>query len=523
MHISLMRDFGSAIGTIALHFNPIKLAFLIAWFYLCLYCAQRSQFSGVVATNQKALINMLSLLFGPIPLIVLILSDSMKQSSKNGGNLFEIIIEHVQEVFAGIRSSRLFGGGSSPLITLMDSAGREIKEIYGKSRSKKEDRHVLDKTEQIILDTLESDASDLLIDPKNKSFYTVRFRVDGILRIIEEIEVGMCQAVINSIKAVSMMDISERRRPQDGSFSAKWEQGTAAFRVASAGVLNGEKLSIRVLNQRAGQLKISDLGFSEKQYAVLAASIKKPSGMILICGPTGSGKTTSLYAMLNEIDFYTRNVITVEDPIECELTNISQIEINPKADITFAKSLRSILRQDPDIICVGEIRDEETAGIGLRAAQTGHLVLATLHSETNASSMIRLMDLNVSPLLLASGLSLIISQRLVRKLCDQCKEPANLSPAQIRDFHRKKINCNGMNEPTGCEYCHDTGYKGRIGIYDFLIVDDKLKALISKQQLSADMLRNEGDKKGRSNLYKQGLRLVVSGITSFDELKRVVG
>ena len=227
--------------------------------------------------------------------------------------------------------------------------------------------------------------------------------------------------------------------------------------------------------------------------------------------------------MLNKIDLFTRNVITVEDPIEYELENASQIEVNPKADITFANSLRSILRQDPDVICVGEIRDEETAAIALRAAQTGHLVLATIHSNSTASALIRLMDLGVSTLLLSSGLSLIISQRLVRKLCKHCKIPAELTKTQIHHFHRKSINYKGIYEAVGCRHCNETGYYERTAIYDVLTLDDKLKAAVAQGKLSIDQLRKEGDQRGRSNLQKQGLKKVVSGITSLEECTRVTG
>jgi general secretion pathway protein E len=278
-----------------------------------------------------------------------------------------------------------------------------------------------------------------------------------------------------------------------------------------------------VLSQNAGIFKLDNIGLTEKQKTTIKNAVNKPSGMILMCGPTGSGKTTTLYAMLNEIDLFLRNVITVEDPIEYVLPNASQIEVNPKADITFASTLRSILRQDPDVICVGEIRDEETAAIALRAAQTGHLVLATIHCESNASAMIRLMDLGVSSLLLSSGLSLLVSQRLLRLLCKYCKQPAEISQTQIYDFRKRNINYRNIYQSKGCEKCYGTGYKGRTAIFDILALDDKLKASIANNTLSVTQLRQDGDQRGRSNLQKQGLKKVVSGVTSLEELRRVVG
>ncbi len=256
---------------------------------------------------------------------------------------------------------------------------------------------------------------------------------------------------------------------------------------------------------------------------VIENAMGKPSGMILMCGPTGSGKTTTMYGMLNEIDFNQRNVITVEDPIEYVLPQASQIEVNAKADITFAKSLRSILRQDPDVICVGEIRDEDTAAIALRASQTGHLVLATIHSNSNAATIVRLIDLGVSPMLIATGLSTLVSQRLVRKLCENCKQQANLSQAQILSFRKSKVNYLNIYEAVGCEKCHGTGYLGRIAVCDILDLDDNLRTLIANEKLDIGKLRKNGDEKGKSNLKKQCLKKIVSGITSLDELKRVLG
>ena len=263
--------------------------------------------------------------------------------------------------------------------------------------------------------------------------------------------------------------------------------------------------------------------FTWQQYSEIQNAIKKPSGMILMCGPTGSGKTTTMYAMLNEIDRYTRNVITVEDPIEAMLPETSQIEINPKADITFAKALRSILRQDPDVICVGEIRDEETADIALRASQTGHLVLATIHCHSNPAALIRLLDLGVSPLLLSSGLSLLISQRLVRRLCENCKTPAVLNEHLIREFQSKHLDCTNMFEAQGCRRCDGTGYFGRMAVLDIMPVTDELKAGIAENKALIDELKNKGKKKSRTNLRNEGLKKVSSGKTSLEELKRVIG
>jgi len=507
---------------VLLPFNPIKLLCLIGWVYLCLYAAQRIQLNPSVTRKYKSIANVAALFVGPILLLVLLIIDVRKEQMQSGRGIFATLSSGLQNIGAGMGTRRLASGGDLA-IKLLDSSGRSIKEIYGHGKSKRQDSHILDLTEQIIADALEERASDILIDPKDESNYTIRFRVDGVLREIERLDTDTCQALINSIKAVSSMDIAERRRPQDGAFVAKTVDGTVSFRVASAGVLNGEKLSVRVLSQKAGMFTLTNIGLSEKQRTIIQNAIAKPAGMVLMCGPTGSGKTTTLYAMLNEIDLFTRNVITVEDPIEYVLPNASQIEVNPRADITFAKSLRSILRQDPDVICVGEIRDEETAAIALRAAQTGHLVLATIHSESPASTLVRLLDLGVTALLLSSGLNLIVSQRLLRRLCSNCKIHAQLSQTQIHDFRKKNINYTNIFQAHGCEQCSGTGYHGRTAIFDILVLDNKVKAGIANNELSITQLRKEGEKRGRSNLQKEGLRKVVSGITSLEELKRVVG
>lgn len=504
-------------ATVAASFSILKLLCLVGWFFLCFYLVQRIQFSYLVPKKLRTLTNVGMLILGPILFGILFGVDLFRKSWHSDRGFIAVIKEQI----LSLRSPKAIMRRKMVSISLFDSAGVELKEIYGQGKTERRD--VLDLTERIILSALESDASDILIDPRDRLKFTVRFRIDGVLRPVDELDSDTCKAMINSIKVLSGMDIAEKRRPQDGAFRAQARDKTFSFRVASAGVRSGEKLSVRVLNQKAGEYTLALLGVPEKQAKILRQAIKKPTGMILISDPTGSGKTTTLYAMLNEIDLYERNVITIEDPIEYTLPNASQIEINPKADITFAKSLRSVLRQDPDIICVGEIRDSETASIALQAAQTGHLVLATVHSNSNASSLIRLLDLGVSPLLLTSGLSVMISQRLVRCLCDDCKRPASLNDTQIVELKKKKINYKNIYEAAGCTICGGTGYKGRTAVCDIMELDDEMKANIANNEVLVSELRKDGDKKDISKLYKQGMRKVLSGITSFRELKRVVG
>lgn len=517
--LSILGQFGGDI----LPFSPLRLLVLIGWVYLCLYCVQRIQFSPLIDLRYKTSAKVATFFTGPLFLGGLILFLALKKSAETGSSVGEHLADYAHDIIAGVSRIGSLTRRREDEIKLLDSSGRSLDEVYGHSTSKRHSSRTLQKTEKLIADALKDRASDILIDPKDEEQYTVRFRVDGVLHVAQTLTGESCKAVVNSVKAISSMDISEKRRPQDGAFIAKTGQSTASFRVASAGVLNGEKLSIRVLNQRAGSFSLEDTGLGRKQMGVIREMIQKPSGMILVCGPTGSGKTTTLYAMLNEIDRYTRNVITVEDPIEAVLPEASQIEINAKAGITFAKTLRSILRQDPDVISVGEIRDEETAEIALRAAQTGHLVLATMHCDSNAAAIVRLMDLGISPMLISAGLHVIFSQRLLRCLCEDCREKATLSPAKIRDYRRLHIDASLIYDPVGCELCHDTGYFNRTAVGDLLVMTEQLRNSLSKNTVLVDELRANGDRKGRSNLSKQGLKKVVSGITSFAEVKRVIG
>jgi len=517
------RTAESVLSVSLLSFNPIKLGCLLIWFYLCLYFVQRVEFSPLVPKQYKSIANIVTLFTGPILLLTLLVADAVKKTSKNEGSFLEIIKHHIRDIFSNIRRAESASDENISTIKLLDSSGKSIDEIYGHGHGKRPDSSILNLTQKIIADGLDQRASDILIDPKDEAIYTIRLRIDGVLRIVKELEPETCRAVINSIKAISSMDISEKRRPQDGAFIAKRGNRTASFRAASAGVLNGEKLALRILNQDAGTFRLTDVGLTEKQLSIIESVIKKPSGMVLICGPTGSGKTTTMYGMLNQIDRFTRNVITIEDPVEAFLPQASQIEINPKADITFAKTLRSVLRQDPDVICVGEIRDEESSEIALRASQTGHLVLATLHCDSNTSALIRLLDLGVSPLLLASGLSLLVSQRLLRVLCEHCKKPAQLSQGLIEEFEKKGIEYVNMFQATGCRRCGGTGYFGRIAVCDLLLVTDQLKADIANNKALITELKTEGTRKDRFNMRKEGLRKVSSGTTTLEELKRMVG
>lgn len=504
-----------------LAFSPLKLVLVLAWVYLSLYVVKWVEDSPVVGEQYLPLLRVVSLFFGPLILVLLVLADTREAAER--GNPFARAVQRVLGGLTRTLSSQAEEEGEEEAqLQLFDSLGTELRELYGHGAAKG-DQHVFEMTVQMIDDALHQRASDILIDPKDQTTYAIRLRVDGTLRTVSELSSEVCKSVINSVKAVSNMDIAERRRPQDGAFTAKKGETRFSFRVASAGALNGEKLSIRVLNQNADKFTLAQAGVPERQRSVIATAVSKPSGMVLICGPTGSGKTTTLYSMLNLIDRRTHNVITVEDPIEAHLPEASQLEINPKADITFAKALRSILRQDPDVIVVGEIRDEETAEIALRAAQTGHLVLATIHCDSNATALIRLLDLGVSPILMSTGLNLVFSQRLMRKLCKACRKPARLTPTIAQKFRQRGFDPKNIFEAVGCQRCGGTGYYGRTAICDLLVITEQLRAEIAHDEGIVTKLRNEGEQKGRSNMRLEAMARVVVGVTSLEEFKRVVG
>jgi len=512
-----------AMGTAdSLPFGPVKLALLLGWVYGSLYLVRWVGETSIAPRQYVVLLRLAAVVAGPLVFLVLVLVDA--RQSKEEGNFLVRLFRGIKKAAASIyRKGMQAESEEGTELRRFNALGSELSHVCGDGHGIGRDARVLGMTVQLIDSALQQRASDILIDPKDELTYTIRLRVDGTLRTVQQITGDTSKAVINSIKAVSSMDIAERRRPQDGAFTALRGQVRFSFRVASAGALNGEKLSIRVLNQNADKFTLAQAGLPDRQRDAIATAVSKPSGMVLICGPTGSGKTTTLYSMLNHIDRRTHNVITVEDPSEAHLPAASQLEINPKADITFAKALRSILRQDPDVIVVGEIRDEETAEIALRAAQTGHLVLATIHCDSNATALIRLLDLGVSPVLMSTGLNLLISQRLMRRLCPWCKKPMALSPGAIQKIERHGCDPSNVCEPAGCDQCGGTGYYGRTAVCDLLPITPDLRADIAHNPEIVSKLRSDGEKGGRSNMRREAMAKIILGISSLEDLNRVVG
>ena len=375
---------------------------------------------------------------------------------------------------------------------------------------------------ELIFLALKKRASDIFIDPKKDSVYTVRLRVDGGLRMVRTLDDTLANAVISAIKVAAGMDSFERRRPQDGSFTARVPEGQAAFRVASVGAFGGEKITVRVLGCAGGPMKLEDLGMTLENQKMLKSVLGMPSGMLLICGPTGSGKTTTLYGIIQSFDYSIKNIMSIEDPIENIMPNISQMEVNTKAEITFAALLRNALRQNPDVICLGEIRDRETAEIATQAAQTGHFIVATLHSNDNIGTLDRMMSLGVPMRSLASTLRMIVSQRLVRKLCS-CKQRTTL-PEEYREyFEASGWRQDQIYAPCGCRECDGTGYKERHAIFEMMPMTTELKALLENGESLSEVKEFLEQQNGSSSMMlNDALRLVERGETSIDEVERVI-
>ncbi|WP_338416791.1 type II secretion system ATPase GspE [uncultured Sphaerotilus sp.] len=346
-------------------------------------------------------------------------------------------------------------------------------------------------------------ASDIHIEPYERSS-AVRFRVDGTLREVVQPNKALHAALISRLKIMAELDIAEKRLPQDGRISLRIGGRAIDVRVSTLPGVHGERAVLRLLDKGEAKFSLQGLGMQGDTYTRFSARIQQPHGIVLVTGPTGSGKTTTLYAALGQVDTSTTNVLTVEDPVEYELGGIGQTQVNAKIDLTFAKALRAILRQDPDVIMIGEIRDHETAQIAVQASLTGHLVLATLHTNDAPSAVTRLTDMGIEPFLLSSSLLGVLAQRLVRKLCNTCKRQGD----------------DGRWHPVGCDACGHSGYKGRTGVYELMVVDDAVRALVHGRASEAELIA-AARAGGLRSMREDGERLVATGVTSLEELMRV--
>ncbi|MCX8034063.1 MAG: type IV-A pilus assembly ATPase PilB [Thermodesulfovibrio sp.] len=382
------------------------------------------------------------------------------------------------------------------------------------------DAPIIKLANKIIYDAIKMRASDIHIEPYEKGV-AVRYRIDGVLQNVLNLPLQIKSALTTRFKIMSHLDISERRLPQDGRIKAKIADKEVDFRVSSLPIIHGEKVVLRILERGSLQLDLTKLGFEEISLHFFFEALEKPYGMILVTGPTGSGKTTTLYSALMRLNKPDVNILTVEDPVEYSFQGINQLQVKEEIGLTFASALRSFLRQDPDIIMVGEIRDFETAEIAVKAALTGHLVLSTLHTNDAPSTITRLVNMGIEPFLISSSVLLVVAQRLVRKLCTHCKKEETVSKETLLKlgFTESEVETLKVYGPTGCTECNLTGYKGRIALYEVMPITDEIKELILTGATALD-IKKEAVKQGMLTLRRSGLYKIMQGITSIKEVLR---
>ncbi|MBA1276925.1 MULTISPECIES: type IV-A pilus assembly ATPase PilB [Pseudomonadaceae] len=434
----------------------------------------------------------------------------------------------VEDDKLGEAIEKLFESADAAMDGLTDSDLDELDvEISGGANeedgghNEADDAPVVRFVNKMLLDAIKRGSSDLHFEPYEKS-YRVRFRTDGVLHEVARPPVQLVSRISARLKVMAALDIAERRKPQDGRIKMKVSKSKSIdFRVNSLPTLWGEKIVMRILDSSSAKMGIDALGYEEEQKALYMAALKQPQGMILVTGPTGSGKTVSLYTGLNILNTIDVNISTAEDPVEINLEGINQVNVNPRQGMDFAQALRAFLRQDPDIIMVGEIRDLETAEIAIKAAQTGHMVMSTLHTNSAAETLTRLRNMGVPAFNIATSVNLIIAQRLARKLCPGCKKPVEVPrDALLKEgFPEDKIGTFQLYGPVGCDNCNG-GYKGRVGIYEVVKITPALQRLIMEEGNSID-IAIQARRDGFNDLRLSGLVKAMHGITSLEEVNRV--
>ncbi len=451
--------------------------------------------------------------------------DALEEIQFNTGYNTELVLCDEQSLQACIEKVL---EDESDALEISDSDANELAGIDVEETKKEEDNASADDDapvvvfiNKILLDAIKKGASDLHFEPYEKSF-RIRFRIDGILAEIARPPVALASRMAARLKVMSKLDIAERRVPQDGRIKlALSKKKSIDFRVSTLPTMWGEKIVMRILDSSSAMLGIDMLGYEPEQKKIYTEALDQPQGMILVTGPTGSGKTVSLYTGLNILNTQERNISTAEDPVEINLEGINQVQINNRAGLTFPSALRSFLRQDPDIVMVGEIRDLETAEIAIKAAQTGHLVLSTLHTNSAAETLTRLLNMGVPSYNVASSVSIIIAQRLARRLCPQCKAEESLSQMQLAEqgFPADKLSEITLFKPVGCSHC-TAGYKGRVGIYEVIKISPDIASIIMEGGNSLD-IATQCQKEGYNNLRQSGLIKAMNGMTSLEEINRV--
>ena len=476
------------------------------------HLARRHQLIPLQVVNGKLKLGMVD------PLDVIALDDVRRQT---GYELEPVVISH---------------DGFSRILTQYPALDEGVKAMIQEIKTQSDEEMGLDSLRKlvdeapvvrlvnsIILQAIRQRASDIHIEAQEQRV-RVRARIDGTLYNVMTPPKHIQNAIISRVKIMADMDIAERRLPQDGRIQLKVENRDIDLRVSTIPTVFGEKVVMRILDKSHTVVGIEKIGLLADNRTRFESMITKPHGIILLTGPTGSGKTTTLYTILNKLNSTETNIITVEDPVEYQMAGINQVQVNPKAGLTFANGLRSFLRQDPDIIMVGEIRDEETARIAIHAALTGHLVLSTLHTNDAPGAVTRLVDMGIEPFLVASSVIGVIAQRLVRVLCDRCKQTYTPQPEVLARLGASMIAVDGqvpVYRPVGCEHCNKIGYKGRLGIFEIMVCDDAVKTLITKEAPVTE-IKEAAIRAGMWTLAEDGLEKVILGLTSPEEVLDVV-
>lgn len=413
------------------------------------------------------------------------------------------------------------------LDSMVDGVAREAAEEFkdediGDLQSVVEDAPIVKYVNLLVAQAVADRASDIHVEPTEHDL-RIRYRIDGVLHEVMRSPKSIQAGVISRLKVMSDIDISERRIPQDGRISLKVGGLSIDLRVATLPTVHGEKVVMRILDNNQSLLSLEDLGFASENLSRYAQSYRKPYGTILVTGPTGSGKSTTLYATLNQLNTPDRNVITVEDPVEYRLAGVNQVQVHSRAGLSFASALRSILRSDPDIVLIGEIRDRETATIAIEAALTGHLVLSTLHTNDASTAPMRLVEMGVEPFLVASAVGCIVAQRLARKLCVGCREAVSVDRLEmdLAEFGGALLEADHVFTARGCSSCGFTGYRGRFGLHEVLVMNESLRGHVLSRSSTEEILK-QAKIDGMATLREDGLRKVVAGWTTLEEVMRVV-
>ena len=458
-----------------------------------------------------------------MPASNLFLIDEVRQLTQLDVQIVAATNKDIRRVLTALPNSKVFviddiiedSEGSE--VTLIEEAIDDIgdvEEVAGQSP-------VIRLVNYVIFNAVKEGASDIHIEPSER-FMRVRYRIDGRLYKSLEVPVHLINAVTSRIKIMAGMDISERRLPQDGRIHVMLEKRKIDLRVSTFPTNRGEKTVIRVLDTRAVSLVLEELGFAEDVLSGFLQNITAPNGIVLVTGPTGSGKSTTLYAALNNVSSMENNICTVEDPIEYHLPLINQFQVQERIGLTFSKALRTLLRQDPDVIMVGEIRDEETARTAIQAALTGHLVFSTLHTNDACSAITRLVNMGVEPYLIGAALNTVLAQRLVRRICPKCRQTYEPPRTLRKALERMGYPIDTFQKGVGCRRCRNTGFSGRIGIHELLIISDELRDVIVNNP-SVAAIRQIAARDGMITLRQDGVRKVREGITTIEEILHVTG